>query len=267
VFAIEMNDSYSLKMAESLQTRLALFSDEDPRVPPENGSIIDSNKFWLEIPSLTRAEYQVHRNTPAECAAALQSVEEGLQRAKQHHNTRQVIQFLAVKAVALKCAGRLNEAFEVLEETLHLAEPLGFVRTFLDRGPLMAELLKALLEKSPENLYLQRLLDAFAVERPSEKRMTASSGDKRRKNAPLETPATTQPPISEHPPDHGLTGREIEILPLLDEGLSNKEIAARLYIAPVTVKTHLQNIYKKLNVSNRIEALKTVREMGIIIDD
>jgi LuxR family maltose regulon positive regulatory protein len=266
VFALEMNDSYSLKMAESLQTRLALFSDEDPRVPPENGSIIDSNKFWLEIPSLTRAEYQVHRGTPAECAAALHCVEEGLQQAKQHHNTRQVIQFLALKAVALKCAGRLNQALEVLEETLHLAEPLGFVRTFLDRGPLMAELLKMLSGKSPENPYLQRLLDAFAAARPPEKPMTASSGDKRRKNAPLEPHATTKPTISKQPPHHGLTGREIEILPLLAEGLSNKEIAARLYIAPVTVKTHLQHIYKKLNVNKRIEALKKVREMGIIAD-
>jgi LuxR family maltose regulon positive regulatory protein len=266
-FAMEMSDPYSMQIANSFQTRMAILSGNVRDDPAETASPeADSNKIWLEIPSLTRAEYQVRRSTPAECTTALQRVEEGLQRAKQHHNTRQVIQFLAVKAVALKCAGRLNEALEALEETLHMAEPLGFVRTLLDRGPLMAELLKALLEKSPENLYLQRLLDAFAVERPSEKRMTASSGDKRRKNTPLEPRATTKQTISKQPPHHGLTGREIEILPLLAEGLSNKEIAARLYIAPVTVKTHLQNIYKKLNVNNRIEALKKVRETGIILD-
>jgi DNA-binding NarL/FixJ family response regulator len=71
--------------------------------------------------------------------------------------------------------------------------------------------------------------------------------------------------LPEHAPDLRLSQREIEILPLVAEGLSNKEIAARLYVAPVTVKTHLQNIYKKLNVNNRIEALKKVLEMGIII--
>jgi LuxR family maltose regulon positive regulatory protein len=70
--------------------------------------------------------------------------------------------------------------------------------------------------------------------------------------------------LPEHAPSLILSQREIEILPLLAEGLSNKEIAARLYIAPVTVKTHLQNIYKKLNVNNRIEALKKVREIGIL---
>jgi LuxR family maltose regulon positive regulatory protein len=73
--------------------------------------------------------------------------------------------------------------------------------------------------------------------------------------------------LPEHAPGLILSQREIEILPLLAEGLSNREIAARLYIAPVTVKTHLQNIYKKLNVNNRIEALKKVREIGISIDD
>ena len=267
LIARERSSPGSLQIANSFQTRMAILSGnvvEDPAktTPHED----DSSKVFLEIPSLTRAEYQVSRNTPAECAAALRSVEEGLQQAKQHHNTRQVIQFLAVKALALKCTGRLNEALEALKETLRLAEPLGYVRTFLDRGPLMAELLKALLEKSPENPYLQRLLDAFAAERPSEKRMTASSGDNLRKNARSEPPATNQPRISKPPPHHGLTGREIEILPMLSEGLSNKEIAARLYIAPVTVKTHLQHIYKKLNVNNRIEALKKVREMGIIAD-
>ena len=265
-FARERNSSGSLMIANSLQARMAILSgntvDDLVETPSHEN---DSSKAWLEIPSLTSAEYQLQRSTPAECVAALQNVEEGLQQAKQHHNTHQVIQFMAVKAVALKCAGRPNEALEALEETLHMAEPLGFVRCFLDRGPLMAQLLKALSEKSPENFYLHRLLDAFAAEKPSERNTTVSPGDERGKDAFSKPRATSKPRISEQPPHHDLTGREIEILPLLDEGLSNKEIAARLCIASVTVKTHLQNIYKKLNANNRVEALKKARAIGIII--
>jgi LuxR family maltose regulon positive regulatory protein len=246
-FAREKSDPYSLQIANSFQTRMAILSGnvrDDPAktAPPED----DSNKVWLEIPSLTLAEYQVHQSTFAECTAALQSVEDGLQQAKHHHNTRQVIQFLAVKAVALKCAGRLNESLETLEETLQMAEPLGFVRTFLDRGPLMAELLKALLEKSPENPYLHRLLDAFAAERPSERHTAVSSGEQRRLR-------------SNTVPDEALpaelSNREIDVLIQLQERLSNKEIAQRLFISPETVKTHLSNIYQKLNVKNRRQAV------------
>jgi LuxR family maltose regulon positive regulatory protein len=191
----------------------------------------------------------------AECTAALRSVEDGLQQAKHHHNTRQVIQFLAVKAVALKCASRLNEALETLEETLQMAEPLGFVRTFIDRGPLMAELLKALLEKSPENPYLHRLLDAFAAERPSERHTGVSSGEQRRLRS---DPAPDETLLA------ALSNREIDVLIQLQERLSNKEIAQRLFISPETVKTHLSNIYQKLNVKSRRQAVDAAIKLDLM---
>jgi len=64
-----------------------------------------------------------------------------------------------------------------------------------------------------------------------------------------------------------LTQREIELLPLIAEGLSNKEIAAKLHIAPVTVKKHLQNIYGKLNAKGRIKALSKAHELGLLTRD
>ena len=64
-----------------------------------------------------------------------------------------------------------------------------------------------------------------------------------------------------------LTQRETELITLLAEGLSNKEIAAKLYIAPETVKTHLQNIYGKLNTKGRIGAVKAARTLGLIPRD
>ena len=64
-----------------------------------------------------------------------------------------------------------------------------------------------------------------------------------------------------------LTQRETELIPLLSEGLSNKQIAAKLYIAPETVKTHLQNIYRKLNARGRIATVKAARTLGLIPRD
>jgi len=128
-------DAYSKVISESFETRLGLLSGETPTAPPEHSPTIDSNKFWLEVPSLTPAEYLVRQASPDTCDAAIRSIEDALQRAQQHHNLRQVIQFLALKAVALKRAGRVDGALEVLEKTLHTAEFLGFVRNFVDRRP------------------------------------------------------------------------------------------------------------------------------------
>jgi len=61
-----------------------------------------------------------------------------------------------------------------------------------------------------------------------------------------------------------LTQRETELLPLLAEGLSNNEIATKLYIAPETVNTHLQSIYRKLNTRGRIGAVIAARELDLI---
>jgi LuxR family maltose regulon positive regulatory protein len=255
-FARERSSPDSLQIANSFQTRMAIVSgnmvDNPTETTPHEA---DYSKVWLEIPSLTHAEYQVHRGTMAQCTAALQSVEEGLQQAKKHHHTRQAIQFLAVKAVALKCAGRLNEALETLEETLRVAEPLGFVRTFLDRGQPMVGLLKALLEKKPENPYLHGLLDAFAVERPSERHAPESTGENRRRRS-ASAPDETLP--------DGLSDRELDVLILLRERLTNKEIAQRLFVSPETVKTHVSKIIQKLNVENRRQAVAAASKLDLL---
>jgi LuxR family maltose regulon positive regulatory protein len=162
------------------------------------------------------------------------------------------IEILALLALLYHKQSDQAAATGHLQAALGLAEPEGWIRSFVDLGRPMVDLLKFFIQHQPGQTYAQQVLKAFQAEY--------------RKNGPSEPHSTTKPRISEQPPPNVLTGREIEILPLLAEGLSNREIAARLYIAPVTVKTHLQNIYKKLNVNNRIEALKKLRDIGISID-
>jgi LuxR family maltose regulon positive regulatory protein len=253
-FAVEVKDPYSLKISDSFETRLAILSGEVLVKPEAYSPTVDSNRFWLEVPSLTRAEYLINKATPEDCSTGLECIEDALQRAEQHHNTRQMIQFLAAKAVALKCAGNLEGALEVLEKTLHMAEPLGFVRTFLDRGPVMAELLNAFLERGPDSPYIRRILTGFGDKKPSEMATGISSLDQ---HAQAEQ-------VADAILSSGLSNREIDVLKLLAERLTNKEISQRLLVSPETVKKHNFNIYRKLEVNDRRQAVAAARKLGVL---
>ena len=172
---------------------------------------------------------------------------------KMRRINRKCVRIDILALLALVCHQR-NEhaaAAEHLQAALDLAEPQGWVRNFVDLGRPMEDLLICLIQDRTGQTFAQRVLKACKAEH--------------RKNELSEPDVPTKPRFSEQPPHNILTRREIEIFPLLAEGLSNKDIAARLYIAPDTVKKHLQNIYKKLNAKNRFEALKKSRETGILI--
>jgi LuxR family maltose regulon positive regulatory protein len=227
------------------------------------GDIRQANQMCKQTDFETRPPIWFHyapQLTPIKCLLA-EGTEDGLKKARTRlieweermsriNRVNVRIEILAL--MALVCHKQRDEAaaLEHLQTALALAEPGGWSRIFVDLGVPMMDLLKCLIQYKPGQTYAQQVLKACKWEH--------------RKIAHPEPDETTKPRISEQPPHNLLTPREIEILPLLAEGLSNKEIAARLYIAPLTVKTHLQNIYKKLNVKNRIEALEKAREIGII---
>jgi len=238
LFAIEMNDAVSRLMSESLSTRLALLSGKEPIEPISLKATNEGLKFWLEIPTLTLAEYLIRKPEP-DYRRALAIIEEALNQAKQQYNRRQEIQFLAVKAVALRCAGETDQALETLKESLRMAEPLGFVRAFIDRGPLMAELLNKLLNTRSIAQYVRLLLDEFENTASHKKAATAFI-------------------------DSLLTKRELKILEMLALRLTYREIADKLFISPATVKTHVSSIYRKLNVSGRLEAIGSARTKGLL---
>jgi LuxR family maltose regulon positive regulatory protein len=208
--------------------------------------------WFLYIPQLTPIKWLLAKGSHdglQEAHNRLIRLEEWMRRI----NRKSVlIEILALQALVCHKLKDETAALQNLQTALDLAESGSWIRTFVDLGTPMMDLLNYLVQQQTDQTYAQQVLKACLAEN--------------RKKASMELDTTTQPRISEPPPNTVLTRREIEILPLLAKGLSNKEIAARLRIAPVTVKTHLQNIYKKLNSKNRIEALKKSREIGIIID-
>ena len=154
---------------------------------------------------------------------------------------------LAHKALQLDYQGEESVALERLTAALNLAEPGGCIRLFVDLGPQMADLLKQLIEQNVAVDYIGRILDAF---KQDEHRATQDESDQ----------LTSPPPLVEP-----LTNRELEILDLLAQWLQNKEIAEKLFISPETVKKHLNNIYGKLIVSNRRQAVEQARDLGILL--
>jgi LuxR family maltose regulon positive regulatory protein len=98
--------------------------------------------------------------------------------------------------------------------------------------------------------YERNLLESFLHEREARKHLVAQTVS--------QVPSTAESLLAP------LTERELDVLHLLAEGLSNKEIATRLVVAPSTVKQHLKNIYNKLDVHSRIQAVERGRELGIL---
>jgi LuxR family maltose regulon positive regulatory protein len=176
---------------------------------------------------------------------------------EQKGRWRRLIEVLCLQAIAWQAMGEIETALAVLERALGFAKPEGYIRTFIDEGEPVQNLLSKAIQRGIEPEYAARLLAAMQAKRvPAQNSMKAG------------TPAVDYPSIS--PMEHGvdlhesLSERELEVLRLIAEGLSNSEIGADLVISLSTVKGHTANIYSKLGVNSRTQAVAKSRELGIL---
>ena len=168
-----------------------------------------------------------------------------LQAAEAATRMGSVIQILTLQALAFQAQNDTEQALSSLERALSLAEPEGYVRTFVDEGEPVARLLYQAVTRGIAPEYARRLLAAFPVAEPKQ---TAAS--------PIHPP---RPELVEP-----LSERELEVLELLAEGLTNPEIASRLYLSLNTVKVHTRNIYGKLGVHSRTQAVARARALEVL---
>ena len=149
-----------------------------------------------------------------------------------HHH----INFWVIQAMVFSQQGKTTQAKESLWQALELAKPQNYLRTFLLRDASIPKLLYQLREKSPE--FIGKILAGI----PTQK--TESS--------PLATP---------------LSERELEVLALMAQGMSNQEIANALVLSLPTIKSHARNVYAKLGVNRRTEAIAKGRTLGLLKED
>ena len=182
--------------------------------------------------------------------AALAVLEPLRQQAEARQWQDERLEALILEAVALQAGGAHSEALQVLQATLTLAEPGGFVRSFVDEGPVMAQLLSAAAARGIMPAYTAKLLEAFAAE------------ERNGKAEPQRAGAAAEQLLVEP-----LSPREVEILQLVADGLSNREIGERLFLALDTVKGHNRRIFEKLQVQRRTEAIAKARALNLLPDD
>ncbi|MBV5347469.1 helix-turn-helix transcriptional regulator, partial [bacterium] len=155
-----------------------------------------------------------------------------------------VIEILILQASAYHAQGDLPAALLPLQRALALAEPQGYVRMFLDEGSSMLQLLREASAREIMPDYTDKLLAAFEAEKQK-------SEDK-----PDLPPAKLL--------IESLSQRESTILQLIAQGLSNREIGERLFLALDTIKGHNRKIFDKLQVQSRTEAIARARELGLL---
>jgi LuxR family maltose regulon positive regulatory protein len=179
--------------------------------------------------------------------AAMGLLERLLQAAEEGGRIGNVIEILVLQALAHEAQGDIPSALVPLERALTLAEPEGYVRVFVDEGRPMAQLLSEAAAHGIMPDYTARLLAVFEAEEQK-------SADESHLPTALPAQPLTEP----------LSQRELEVLQLIAQGLSNREISERLFLALDTVKGHNRRIFGKLLVQRRTEAVAKARSLNIL---
>ena len=205
-------------------------------------SVHDELSYLHEFEHITLARVLVAKDEDRAGEEALGLLARLLKAAEAGKRQGSVIEISVVQALAHRARGDVSAALASLGRALTLAEPEGYIRTFVNEGLPMARLLTEAAKQRIMPDYTHRLLAAFEAKKEN-----------------THPNPQTLPPLLEP-----LSERELEVLRLVAQGLSNRDISKRLFRALDTVKGHNRRIYGKLQVRNRTEAVARARELGLL---
>ena len=195
---------------------------------------------------ISQARVHLAQGDPSAALAVLEPLRQQME-AKGWQDER--LKVMVLQAVALHAHGEKDKAVQLLGEALALAEPGGFIRLFVDEGlPMAQATVRSGCSWDYAGLYRQ-------VAGCICSRVCGNCQPSTIQYAHcLTSPALIEP----------LSQRELEVLQLIAQGLSNREIGERLFLALDTVKGHNRRIFDKLQVQSRTEAVARARELGLL---
>jgi LuxR family transcriptional regulator, maltose regulon positive regulatory protein len=229
----------------NVETAVQWAQDQVAAKKPQANYVNEVNEIMLARVYLAQGKYEEAQELLARLRIAAESA----------GRIRHVLEILVLQAKIYHMRRESSQSFAVLTQAVHLAEPEGYIRLFVDEGPLMRTLLSQLREKklSPTlPTYLDTLIEAFTQrKREHEESLAAGAGKsiEHKHIQPLPNP---------------LTQRELEVLQMIANGASNQEIAQSLVVANCTVKRHVRNIFGKLGVNSRTQAIALARTQEIL---
>jgi LuxR family maltose regulon positive regulatory protein len=219
-------------------------------------SVEDEPSYLREFDAITLARVLLARYRSDRAEDSISGVvgllERLLKAAAEGGRKGSVIEIRILQAMACHAQGDLPAALLPLQQALALAEPEGYVRMFLDEGSSMRQLLREASAREIMPDYTDKLLASFEAE---ERPVLAADPGKSEDKSHL---ASGEPLIEP------LSPRELEVLHLIAQGLSNREIGERLFLALDTVKGHNRRIFEKLQVQSRTEAVARAHELGLL---
>ena len=226
-------------------------------VQEEGLSVDDELSFLREFEHITLARVLLAEYTHDHADRAIREVLRLLDRLQQAAEAGgrmgSVIEIGVLQALAHQAQGHLSPALVAMERALRLAESEDYVRIFVDEGLPMDQLLREVAARGVMPAYMGKLLAAFGTEKQER-----VDNPTHAQLAPSPSTPATQSLIEP------LSPREVEVLQLIAQGLSNQEISTKLFLALSTVKGHNRVIFDKLQVERRTEAVAKARALGLV---
>ncbi|MFC1964796.1 LuxR C-terminal-related transcriptional regulator, partial [Chloroflexota bacterium] len=209
-------NTFTLIHASAWKTRLSLAqgnlnaanrwaASQEPKL-----DLQDTPDFWSELSYLTLVRLRIAQGEIDEIPGLLEQLS---QKVESQERTGSLIEILTLQSIAFQAQGEVDQALELLERALSLAEPEGYVRTFIDEGEPMAKLLRLAASRGIAKKYVRKLLASFHLGSESQPKVLPVEG--------TVAPSSLVEPLSE---------RESEVLQLIVAGMSNREIAEKLII-------------------------------------